>query len=298
MESNLDRSFSDSDMQRVGQLTLPKLFASHPKRKRSNEMDIQMVKSTDDLTSFRDEIKNMFASLMKTQEQEFKKNAATLNNIQQTNSNIEKAVEFLSAQNEEFKKKIESLENKIKEDRKYIAILEDKIENMQLDSRKANFEIKNVPKKPNESKDDLMDLVVCLSKSITCDLKTTDIKDIYRIRGKRDGIVNTPIIVETYSTIIKNKIMKACKTFNIHQKTKLCAKHLGLRTSEDSPIFVTEQLTAKAARLHFLARDLVKTKKFKYCWTAYGRVYLRKDDDTRLILVHSEAQIQDLINAK
>ncbi|XP_060806129.1 uncharacterized protein LOC132903002 [Amyelois transitella] len=78
------------------------------------------------------------------------------------------------------------------------------------------------------------------------------------------------------------------------QKNKLTAKHLGLHTKEDTPIFVTEHLTPKGSRLYFLARELVKSRRFKYCWTAYGKIYLRKDDTSPIILIKSEAQIQKL----
>ncbi|KAG7307299.1 hypothetical protein JYU34_007464 [Plutella xylostella] len=106
-----------------------------------------------------------------------------------------------------------------------------------------------------------------------------------------------PIIVETTSTILKADFLKASKSFNIKHQNKLSTKHLGLRTSEDTPIYVSEQLTAKASRLHFLARDLVKSKKFKYCWTAYGKVYLRKDDTSPVIVVKTEGQVHQLSNA-
>lgn len=85
------------------------------------------------------------------------------------------------------------------------------------------------------------------------------------------------------------------KTFNIKHKTKICTQHLGLRLGVDSPVFVTENLTAKSARLHFLGRDLVKSKSYKFCWTAYGKVYVRKDEKSPIILIKNESQIQQLM---
>lgn len=102
--------------------------------------------------------------------------------------------------------------------------------------------------------------------------------------------------METASTLIKTQTLKLCKSFNTTNKNRLCAKHLGHRVSTDTPIFVSEQLTAKGARLHFLGRDLVKAGKFKFCWTAYGRVYLRKSENSPIITIKSEAQVQQLFN--
>ncbi|KAJ8719273.1 hypothetical protein PYW08_011448 [Mythimna loreyi] len=290
--TNLDKSLSETDLDRVGlqnpdHTTPPNFVVSRQKRKRENDF-------VEELAKFKEEMQSMFSNMMAAQEKEFKKNSIILQGIQQSSCNIDSSIIFLTEQNEEFKKKIVSLEDKIKEDKKYIILLEDKIETMQQDNRKANFELKNVPKKSNETKDDLIHMVVSLSNSVGYPIDKSVISDIYRVRTKKEAR-NTPIVVETNSAIIKNNILKSCKAFNTKQKLKLCAKHLDIRTNEDTPIFITEQLTAKAARLHFLARDLVKSKSYKYCWTSYGRVYLKREDDSPSILIKTEAQIHQLI---
>ncbi|XP_013173848.1 PREDICTED: uncharacterized protein LOC106122445 [Papilio xuthus] len=241
-------------------------------------------------------MKELIISRTSFQEDELKKIAPTLLEIQQSNRNIESSIAFLSAQNEEYRKKIEKLERQAQEDKKYVTLLEEKIEDIQKSMRKTCFEIKNVPKKDKESKEDLIEMVTNLTKNIGCDVDKNHIKDIYRVRGKKDGARNTPIIVETTSTILKNDILKMSKSFNIRHKTKICAQHLGLRNGEDVPVYVTENLTPKSARLYFLARDLVKSKSYKFCWTAYGKVYVRKDENSAIILISNESQIQPLIN--
>lgn len=287
MENIADRSVSDSDLSQIGQFdkTSPDFaIPRYKKRKRTNEY-------TSELCNFKEEMR----ALLLVQEKEFKK---ILKDIQQSNNSIQSSVSLLTAQNEDYRKKIEKLETKIQEDGKYITVLEDKIEDLQIGSRKANFEIKNVPKKSTESKEDLIEMVLCLSKSVGSVLNKSDIKDIFRVRGKKEGAHNTPIIVETSSTLLKTDVLKSSKTFNIKHKTKLCAKHLGFRTSEDTPVFVSEQLTAKGSRLHFLARDLAKSKIYKFCWTAYGKVYVRKDENSPIILIRTEAQVQHLLQER
>ncbi|CAH2210350.1 jg252 [Pararge aegeria aegeria] len=294
MDTTLDRSISDSDIHISGTqsaITPPNFISMRNKRKREEDI-------SQEFNNFKEEVRKMISTLMSNQESEFKKNATTLKEILRTNTNIENSVAFLSAHNEEYRKKIESLEGQIKEDKKYITILEDKIEEVQRDTRKTNFEMKNVPKKNNETKEDLMDMILSLSNNIDCKINKSDIRDIYRIRSKKEGVQNTPIIVETSSTILKTEILKMSKSYNIKHKSKLCAKHLGFRTCEDTPIFISEQLTSKAARLYFLARDLVKSKAYKFCWTAYGKVYLRKDEGSHIILITNEPQIHKLLQEK
>ncbi|CAH2107944.1 unnamed protein product [Euphydryas editha] len=145
-------------------------------------------------------------------------------------------------------------------------------------------------------------MVLCLSNAIDCDIKKTGIRDIYRVQKERERdkkvVKNNgsiPIIVETSSTILKADVLKQSKSFHIKNKQKLCAKHLELKKNEEVPIYVSEQLTAKAARLFFLARDLSKSRTYKFCWTSYGWVYVRKDEQFPIIAIKSEAQVQRLL---
>lgn len=243
---------------------------------------------------FKEEIKQMIISLFSTQEKELREINISQKQIQNTNQNIERSIAFLTAQNEELKKRITTLEGQAVEDRKCMAILEDRIEDLQRGSRKSNIEIKNVPKQKNETKNELTEMILCLSNNIGSTINKSDIKDIFRARGKKDTTQNSTIIIELSSTLLKTDLLKKCKEFNVKQKTKLCAKHLGLRTNEDTPIYISEQLTAKGSRLYYLARDLSKTKEYKYCWTAYGKVFVRKDDNSPTTSIYSEAQVQQL----
>lgn len=252
-----------------------------------------------DFSNFKEEMRTMITSMLAVQMKEIKKNSNTLKDIQQVNKNIENSVAFLSAQHDEFLKKIQKLESLHKEDKKYIIELEHKIEELQKKDRTPNFEIKNTPKGKEEKKENLVNMVLNLSKTINCPLGRSDIKDVYRVRAKKDGSsLNTPVIVETTSTLLKNDILKKCKAFNESHNEKLRAIHLGIPISQDTPIYVAEQLTPKAARLYFLARGLKKAGLYKLCWTSYGNVYLRKEENSQIILVSNEAQIQELSNQK
>lgn len=252
--------------------------------------------TSDDFHNFKEEIKSMITTLWKAQQQEIISIPATLKEIQQSNLNIVNSISQLTAQNDALNKKILELEDRSKKERDQIILLEEKIENLQMGARKSNLEIKNVPRAPSETKEDLIQMVLSLSSTIGGTLNKADIKDIYRVRGKKKETSNTAIVVETASTLIKTDILKLCKAFNTTRANKLCAKHLGHRVAGDTPIFVSEQLTAKGARLHFLARDLVKAGKYKFCWTAYGRVYVRKSENSPIITIKTEAQVHQLFN--
>ncbi|XP_053609834.1 uncharacterized protein LOC128674878 [Plodia interpunctella] len=204
---------------------------------------------------------------------------------------------FLAEQNVELKKKYDLLEIERKKDKEHITILEGQLEDMRRDRLKSNIEIRNVPKINNEVKEHLINIIIELGKSVNCRLEDRDINDIYRTKSKKEGSTSSPIIVELHSTILKMQFLQACKAYNLKNRDKLRAKHLGLKSQaqENIPVYIAEQLTAKSARLYFLARDLAKSKSYKYCWTSYGRIYVRKADNSPIIIINNETIIQKLL---
>lgn len=250
-----------------------------------------------DFLLFKQEIKDMIENMQLSQASELKKIVPALQQLKETNSNIEQTMSFLAAQNEELKKKLEQLEIASRQDKEYIVLLEEKLENSQRESRKRNVEIKNVPKEGKESKDDLLKMVTHLSDAVNCNITQTNVMDIYRLRGKKQEN-NSSIIVEMSSTMIRDNFLKKCKDHNIkNRNNKLSAKHLGHK-NENTPIYVTEHLTARAARLRFLASDLTKSKGFSFCWTNLGRVFVRKNEASPIILIHNEAQVNRLMQVE
>lgn len=267
--------------------TPPNYVAQRNKRGREHEC-------AHDFNAFRDEIKLMISGLMDAQQEELKKIHPTLMEIKATNSEIQNSVAFLASQNDELKKKIEDLEMQNKKDKEYITLLEDKVEELQRENRKACIEIKNVPKIQNESKEDLLKLFLTLCNNIGCDIEKRDIRDIFRVHRKNDTN-KTHLITEMSSTMLKTEILKQAKNYNIKYKEKLCAKHLGFTKNEYEPIYVSEHLTMKGARLYFLARDLAKSQDYKFCWTSYGKIYVRKNENSPIIVIKNESHVNSLL---
>lgn len=289
MDSTLNRSCSETNISQGMQIKTPPTNTINRSLKRARE------NNDDNIFTFKQEIKEIMTNLFKKQENELKVISSMQCEMRQSNLNIEKSITFLMSQNEEYKKKIDILERETQEDKKYILLLENRIEDIQRENRKANIVLNNVPVKKEENKEDLMDIVLSFTSAIGCPLNKASIKDIYRVRPKKQDMVRAPIIFETASTLIKSEIMKLTKSFNYKNQTKLRAKHLGFKTSEDTPIFVTEHLTTKGSRLYYLARDVAKSKKYKFCWTSYGKIYIRKNENSSIITIYNEAQIQQLL---
>lgn len=283
----MDKSLSESNLDNI-EITPPNYIAQRTKRRRDEI-------SSMDFADFKEEIKAMIYSLLSAQQSQLQTITSNLKEIQQTNLNIESSIAFLSNQNEELCKKVTQLETQTKKDREYITILEDKIEDMQRTNRKTCLEIKNVPKKNNETSEDLLNMILNLSRNVNCKIEKTDIRDIFRVQGRKEGKKDNPIIIETGSTILRNNFLKSCKAFNYRNKEKLRASHLGLNDAGTTPIFISEQLTARGARLFYLARDLSKSKNYKFCWTSFGKIYVRENESSPVIMIRNEAQVQHFL---
>lgn len=291
----MEKSVSDTEINTAGVHKITPTYVFQRMKRSREDMDDSLGKQ---LNEFKEEMKKMLLSFSEKQGKEIQEINIKLQQIQHSNTHIEKTITFLTEKNKDLQGKITRLEMQSKEDKKYISILENKIEDMQTESRKSNLVIKNVPRKKGETKEDLLEMAMCLFQNVQCNIKKYDIKDIYRVRGKTAEKQNTPIVVETGSTILKTEALKMVKAFNIKNQNKLSCKHMGFKSQEDTPVFISEHLTAKGSRLHFLARDLSKSGIYKFCWTAYGKVYIKKDEESPTIIIRSEEQVHKLLQDK
>lgn len=272
-ESNLQDASLASNM-----VTPPGTFVNtRSKRKRPDEL-------LTEFSDFKDEIKAMFSSWMSQNNNERVQISSSL-------KSIETSLSFLSTQFDDMKKKMQDLERDRQKDKDYILVLENKIEDLQKLQRKSSFQLKNVPKNDNESKSSLVNMVSQLCSTLKVDIQTSDIADIYRTSTKGD---KKPIVVELTSFLQKNNILSAAKKYNSFNKSnKLNSLHLGLKCS-NTPIYISDHLTPRGYRLFYLARELTRTDNYKFCWTSLGDVLVRKDENSPIIKIISECQIQNL----
>lgn len=275
----------------------PETKTTKPKRKATAEQTMQSA-VREELNQFKTDIMNILESWKSEQREYYSKKfstlESTLTDIKKSHGELEKSMEFLSTRYEEFVTNIDSINTKFKNYQQQIVSLENQIEELQRINRCNSIELRNVPVQNSETKETLSSLVINLAKVTGMDMSTNDIRDIYRIPGKSEKPGQRPIIVGFSSIIFKEKILKSTKSFNVQNKTsKLNASHLGFKNNA-SPIFVSEHLTSKANRLYFLARDLKASGICEYCWTANGKVYVRKTHGAQAIYIKNEESVSSL----
>lgn len=271
--------------------TPPNFILARQKRKRTNELSHAQI---EDMTmDIKNEMKGLIDGLVETQNAQINAIMTTLKDIHQTTNLVQTTITHLSEENMVLKAKLEKLESQAKKDKEEIVLLENKIEGLQRTERKSNIEIRNVPLKGDENKKDLIKMVTILYKNLDVKLERSDIKDVVKI--KKPKTERSTIIVELNNTIAKTDLLKAAKTYNYRNRiSKLNAYSLGITALADTPIYLSENLTPLASRLNFLARDFRTANNYKYCWTSFGKVYLRQSDSTPIITITSEAQLQQL----
>lgn len=290
------RSSSTTDLERLAlqDRDSQSHVSARDKRRRISDDDY------DDLTAFKIEIKNMFQAFLDTQttrldalENHIAEIKAQVYNTNTTNKELEKSINFMSNKLEQLEQKISDMEDQRKNTQTQILNIDNKCESMEKSYKKTWIEIRNVPKKPNETKEVLFGYIQSLTKYIKYDVQTSDIRDVFRMPSKAEKD-NSILIAELSNTLVKSKILNSARSFNkTYSGSQLNASHLGM-TGDKSRIYLAESLTTKTRRLHFLARELAKSQGYQFCWTSNGNVFIRKREGAPYVAIRSEEQINEL----
>lgn len=191
----------------------------------------------------------------------------------------------------ESENKIGNLEKAINTTRDSLADIEERSENLERFIRKTSIEIRGVPIMKKETKADLLAKTTHLLKTIK--MESNEIKDVYRLPYKASATTST-VIVEFTNVFAQETFLKRTKKYNAENKTcRLDSSHLGL-AGTSSPLYFSEHLTKKSKRLFFLARDFAATENYRFCWIANGRIFLRKEEGEKYILVKNESVFSQL----
>lgn len=256
----------------------------HRSKRKRQECSCEEICNT-----FKNELCSMFKELKEEQKGNFDALRKTMEDIKIQNTQLRESVEFISAKYDDLLLKINRFELENSENGKYIRTLEEKIENLEKQSRSATIELRNFPRNDKETKEDLINIVSKLGKVVDESISASEIKDVFRYNNVSKN--NNIIIIELHSVIKKEKVLRSVAQFNKnHKNNKLNTTHFGIGINK-LPIFVSENLTPKTKRLYFLARDFATTHKYKYCWSSYGKIYLRKEDNGRRIRINSEEDL-------
>ncbi|CAH0398385.1 unnamed protein product [Chilo suppressalis] len=275
----------------------------HSRQKRVRE-EVSLIEFMDDIRStlnkFREDqdrkldiLQKSIAEMKQRQEEKLDSLQGIIAEIRGQNDNIQSSIEFLSEQNIELKQRVSRIEAENGDNIAYIRTLEDKIEALEQKSRFSSIEIRNIPISKAETKADLLNIFTSLSSVLNAGASTSDIHDIYRISTKDKS--NKPIVCKLSSVLMKEKILTCYKNFNkTHKENRLNTEHLHLRCELHKQIYLSDNLSPKMKRLHFLARDFASSNSYSFCWVAHGHIYLRKKEGDKTIRINEESDLNKL----
>lgn len=246
-----------------------------------------------DIKAFINELVSAQNSRLDKLENHFKEIKGQYIKIEDTSLEIEKSMTYMSDQLTALESKILNLEKERASTTTKLSMLDEKLESLERSYVKTCVEIRNVPKRPQETKKDLYCFIKQLSQILQLELQERDIRDVARQPSKRDSRVSN-ITIEFSNTLTKYDLLASAKNFNKRNPDhKLNSSHLGFEGAV-SPVYIAEQLTSQAKKLFYVTRNFAKANQYTHCWTSNGRVLLRKGKDTPHILVKNDQQLHQL----
>ncbi|CAG4971483.1 unnamed protein product [Colias eurytheme] len=244
-------------------------------------------------TSSISDIKNMFNDLKEQQDLKFESLTKALTTIITQNQDIQKSVECITCQHEELLSRVYELENENKEYKMKLAYLELKLDQLEKSAHSSTIEIRNLPIQTNENKEILTNIVTSLSSKLCMDspITPTDIREIFRTKSKA-------VIVNFTTTLHKDKLVSSYNNYNkskrINKEKQLNTEHINLSGAPHT-IFISEYLSSKTRRLFYMARQSVKTNKIFSTWTAYGKIYVKKVQNSSPVRINEEADLLKIV---
>lgn len=216
--------------------------------------------------------------------------------IQISNSEIEKGMEFVSQNYEEMRTQLAQLEREKQANSVLIGNLEQQILDLQLKSRSASIELRNVPTKADEKPADLLSFVSAVCGVVDINIQMSDLRDIYRLPGKSDTV--RPIVAEFISVTKRTEILTSLRSYNKDRRieNKLNTQTIGI-PGDKKPIYVDEHLTPAQKKLLFTTRKWAEPFGYK-CWHSNGRILLKRSSDDKPIHIKSESCLRLLSKDK
>ncbi|KAJ8711617.1 hypothetical protein PYW08_008571 [Mythimna loreyi] len=242
----------------------------------NNDVSLELIMST--LTAMKTQQEVTFAKIFSEMSDVKEK----VLQIQKTNLEIEKSMEYMYNHYEELKLQILDLEKTRDEYSFAINKLEKQLQDIKYSSRSSTVEIRNIPNKENETVEDLINIVSLIGKTIDFKGSTSEIRDIYRLPAKQG--TNKTIVAEFSTVHTKTSYLSAARNFNKSRRLedKLNTQIVGIN-GDLKPIYVDEYLPGTMKKLFLQSRDFAKKNGFRFCWISNGKILLRKGTECKEI---------------
>ncbi|XP_041973607.1 uncharacterized protein LOC121729227 [Aricia agestis] len=173
-----------------------------------------------------------------------------------------------------------------------VKTLTEKVNNIEQIMRSPNLEINGIPEHHSEN---LVKTIEQLGRIIESPIEDKDILHVTRI-AKHNKNSDRPrsVIVKLSSQRRRDEILAAVMKFNKKNVDKLNSEHLGIGGCK-IPVFVSEHLTPSNKHLHAAARLKTKEAGFKFIWVRDGRIFARKNEQSKVLFIRDEDSLKLIV---
>lgn len=167
-----------------------------------------------------------------------------------------------------------------------VAEIETQLFEIQQYSRANNLEIHGIPVTKNEDIFGVLkDVAKCLK--VDDDVSKIDIAHRLPVGGGKEP----PIIVKFTNRTVKNNWLSSYKNVNKEIKQDPNQSYKQLQTTHvnrhlrSGPVFINENLSPYYRNLFYHTKQFAKEHKFKYAWIKNGKIFIRKEENSRPIRI-------------
>lgn len=231
-----------------------------------NDTDITLS----DLLTKMDELKTQ-------QDAKFASLEVHIKELTSQNTDIKDSMALLSAKYDDVLNNLKIIKQENLHYKNQIKNLEAKVEQFEVNARSTTVEFRNIPVGKPEYKDNLVEIAKKIGEVVNVPITESDIRDVFRLKIKNKE--NGPVILDFTSTLKREKFIRATRTYNKeNRERRLTTASINI-TGPVEPIYVAESLTTSIRRLHYLTRMFAKKHNFIHCWTSFGKVFLKRNDN-------------------
>lgn len=172
--------------------------------------------------------------------------------------------------------------------------LTEKINKLEQSARANNIEVQCVPETHNENP---YDVIAQLGNAIGQDITGDKILHCTRVaKADRSSTRPRSIVAQLSSPRIRDNVLASVSKFNKSQantRDKLNTSHIGI-AGDITPIYVVEHLSPVNKALHAAARRKAKDNNYKHVWVKNGFIFVRKTNDSNIILIRNMEILENL----
>lgn len=247
-------------------------------------MNSNLCSTQSDVSEIKTDLKEIKTSLEQVVTNVNNSNLQIKEDIQNALLTITTTISSLVAQ-------VSELNEKDKHKEKQINELESRVNKLEQQNIANNIEIKNIKNK-NISP---FEIVKKIAESVNVNVSENDINRAYRLKQKDEKL-----IVE-FATINKKKeFMEKIERHRV--EAKLINREENTETNNSTQnnnnnnyIYINDQLTLNNRKLLWSAKTKAKESGWKFVWVRNGNIYVKKNENSTLIVINNAADIE-LIN--